>query len=141
MDLYEYQGKDLFRRVGIPVSEGRLATTPEEAREPSLGDRDPDAPEEILALVLVEVHRRRTLATRRRWTAQFGAARCPSYGQMYVQVVVPPVVPVVPVVVVPVEGGAALIALPAAETTYHLPPKKFWRWPEICPAPLSSLYR
>ena len=33
MDLYEYQGKDLFRRVGIPVSEGRLATTPEEARE------------------------------------------------------------------------------------------------------------
>ena len=32
MDLYEYQGKDLFRRVGIPVSEGRLATSPEEAR-------------------------------------------------------------------------------------------------------------
>ena len=32
MDLYEYQGKDLFRRVGIPVSEGRLATTPEEGR-------------------------------------------------------------------------------------------------------------
>src|SRR5438105_7173334 len=32
MDLYEYQGKELFRRYGIPVSEGRLATTPEEAR-------------------------------------------------------------------------------------------------------------
>jgi succinyl-CoA synthetase beta subunit len=32
MDLYEYQGKELFRRVGIPVSEGRLATTPAEAR-------------------------------------------------------------------------------------------------------------
>jgi succinyl-CoA synthetase beta subunit len=32
VDLYEYQGKDLFRRVGIPVSEGQLATTPEEAR-------------------------------------------------------------------------------------------------------------
>jgi succinyl-CoA synthetase beta subunit len=32
MDLYEYQGKELFRRHGIPVSEGRLATTPEEAR-------------------------------------------------------------------------------------------------------------
>jgi len=32
VDLYEYQGKDLFRRVGIPVSEGRLATSPEEAR-------------------------------------------------------------------------------------------------------------
>jgi succinyl-CoA synthetase beta subunit len=33
VDLYEYQGKDLFRRVGIPVSEGRLATTPEGARQ------------------------------------------------------------------------------------------------------------
>ena len=32
MDLYEYQGKELFRRAGIPVSEGRLATTPAEAR-------------------------------------------------------------------------------------------------------------
>ena len=32
MDLYEYQGKELFGRQGIPVSEGRLATTPEEAR-------------------------------------------------------------------------------------------------------------
>jgi succinyl-CoA synthetase beta subunit len=32
MDLYEHQGKELFKRFGIPVSEGRLATTPEEAR-------------------------------------------------------------------------------------------------------------
>ena len=32
VDLYEYQGKELFRRVGIPVSEGRLATAPAEAR-------------------------------------------------------------------------------------------------------------
>ena len=32
MDLYEYQGKELFRRFGIPVSKGRLATTPQEAR-------------------------------------------------------------------------------------------------------------
>ena len=32
MDLYEYQGKQVFARFGIPVSEGRLATTPEEAR-------------------------------------------------------------------------------------------------------------
>jgi succinyl-CoA synthetase beta subunit len=32
MDLYEYQGKELFRRLGIPVSEGRLAATPEDAR-------------------------------------------------------------------------------------------------------------
>src|SRR6266446_5768294 len=32
MDLYEYQGKQLFATFGIPVSEGRVATTPEEAR-------------------------------------------------------------------------------------------------------------
>ena len=31
MDLYEYQGKQLFARFGIPVSDGRLATNPEEA--------------------------------------------------------------------------------------------------------------
>jgi succinyl-CoA synthetase beta subunit len=32
LDLYEYQGKALFGSYGIPVSEGRLATTPAEAR-------------------------------------------------------------------------------------------------------------
>ncbi len=32
MDLYEYQGKQLFARFGIPVSDGRLATTAGEAR-------------------------------------------------------------------------------------------------------------
>jgi len=32
LDLYEYQGKELFRRYGIPVSDGRLASTPAEAR-------------------------------------------------------------------------------------------------------------
>jgi succinyl-CoA synthetase beta subunit len=32
VDLYEYQGKQLFRQFGIPVSDGRLATTPAEAR-------------------------------------------------------------------------------------------------------------
>jgi len=32
VDLYEYQGKQVFGRFGIPVSEGRLAETPEEAR-------------------------------------------------------------------------------------------------------------
>src|SRR6476620_2650702 len=32
MDLYEHQGKELFKRFGIPVSEGRVATTPQEAR-------------------------------------------------------------------------------------------------------------
>ena len=31
MDLYEYQGKELFQSFGIPVSEGRLATTADEA--------------------------------------------------------------------------------------------------------------
>ena len=32
LDLYEYQGKQLFASFGIPVSDGRLATTPAEAR-------------------------------------------------------------------------------------------------------------
>jgi succinyl-CoA synthetase beta subunit len=32
VDLYEYQGKELFRRYGIPTSEGRFAETPAEAR-------------------------------------------------------------------------------------------------------------
>jgi succinyl-CoA synthetase beta subunit len=32
LDLHEYQGKELFRQHGIPVSEGRLATDPGEAR-------------------------------------------------------------------------------------------------------------
>jgi succinyl-CoA synthetase beta subunit len=32
VDLYEYQGKELFRRFGIPTSEGRLVSTPAEAR-------------------------------------------------------------------------------------------------------------
>jgi len=32
VDLYEYQGKELFRRFEIPTSEGRLAATPDEAR-------------------------------------------------------------------------------------------------------------
>jgi succinyl-CoA synthetase beta subunit len=33
MDLYEYQGKELFARFGIPVSEGRFVTNPEQARQ------------------------------------------------------------------------------------------------------------
>src|SRR5256886_17478026 len=32
MDLLEYQGKQLFAQFGIPVSEGRVARTPEEAQ-------------------------------------------------------------------------------------------------------------
>jgi succinyl-CoA synthetase beta subunit len=32
VDLYEYQGKELFRRFGIPVSDGRVASIPDEAR-------------------------------------------------------------------------------------------------------------
>ncbi len=35
MDLLEYQGKELFKRNGLPVPEGSHATTPEEAREAS----------------------------------------------------------------------------------------------------------
>lgn len=31
MKLHEYQGKELFKRVGIPINEGRVATSPEEA--------------------------------------------------------------------------------------------------------------
>jgi succinyl-CoA synthetase beta subunit len=33
MDLYEYQGKQLFTRFGIPVSDGMVADTPQQARE------------------------------------------------------------------------------------------------------------
>ncbi len=32
MDLYEYQGRELFARNGLPVLDGGVATTPEEAR-------------------------------------------------------------------------------------------------------------
>jgi succinyl-CoA synthetase beta subunit len=32
VDLYEHQGKELWRRFGIPVSDGRVACSPEEAR-------------------------------------------------------------------------------------------------------------
>ncbi len=37
MDLYEYQGRDLFARHGLPVLDGGVATTPEEAR--AIADR------------------------------------------------------------------------------------------------------
>ena len=33
MDLFEYQGKELLRRFDVPVPEGRVATTPDEAAE------------------------------------------------------------------------------------------------------------
>jgi succinyl-CoA synthetase beta subunit len=33
VDLYEYQGKELFARFGIPTSDGRLATTADEAHD------------------------------------------------------------------------------------------------------------
>ncbi len=33
MDLYEYQGKELFARFGLPVSDGMVADTPEQVRE------------------------------------------------------------------------------------------------------------
>src|SRR5262249_55420569 len=53
---------------------GRLARLLGRRCESAFRDGDPDSPEEILALVLVEVHRRRTLTMRRRWTAQFSPA-------------------------------------------------------------------
>ncbi len=33
MDLFEWQGKELLRKFEVPVPEGRVATTPEEAQE------------------------------------------------------------------------------------------------------------
>ncbi len=45
MDLYEYQGKELFARYGIPVSEGRLALTPADAAK---------AAEELVGPVVVK---------------------------------------------------------------------------------------
>ena len=33
MDLFEYQGKELFARWGIPVPDGRVVSTPAEARQ------------------------------------------------------------------------------------------------------------
>ncbi len=32
MDLFEYQGKQLFANHGVPIQQGRVATTPQEAR-------------------------------------------------------------------------------------------------------------
>ncbi|HEX5288350.1 MAG TPA: ADP-forming succinate--CoA ligase subunit beta [Streptosporangiaceae bacterium] len=32
MDLFEYQAKDLFANYGVPIQQGKIATTPEEAR-------------------------------------------------------------------------------------------------------------
>ncbi|MEP6641059.1 MAG: ADP-forming succinate--CoA ligase subunit beta [Gaiellales bacterium] len=45
MDLYEYQGKQLFTRFGIPVSDGLVADTPQQARE---------AAEQLAAPVMVK---------------------------------------------------------------------------------------
>jgi succinyl-CoA synthetase beta subunit len=33
VDLFEYQGKELFASYGVPVQQGKIATTPEEARD------------------------------------------------------------------------------------------------------------
>jgi succinyl-CoA synthetase beta subunit len=49
VDLYEHQGKELFRRFGIPASDGRVATTAEEAREAA---RDLGGPVVVKAQVL-----------------------------------------------------------------------------------------
>ena len=37
MDLFEYQGKELLRKFEVPVPEGRVATTPDEARAAAEG--------------------------------------------------------------------------------------------------------
>jgi succinyl-CoA synthetase beta subunit len=37
VDLFEYQGKELLRRFEVPVPEGRVASTPEEAHEAAGG--------------------------------------------------------------------------------------------------------
>ena len=37
MDLFEYQAKELFAEYGVPVPNGALATTPEEAHEAAAG--------------------------------------------------------------------------------------------------------
>ncbi|HET7481270.1 MAG TPA: ADP-forming succinate--CoA ligase subunit beta [Actinomycetota bacterium] len=37
MDLFEYQGKELLRKFDVPVPEGRVATTPDEAAEAAAG--------------------------------------------------------------------------------------------------------
>ena len=49
---------------------GRLARLLGSRREAAFRDGNPDPVEELLALVLVEIHRRRTLAGRRRWAVQ-----------------------------------------------------------------------
>ena len=33
MDLFEHQAKELFAEYGVPVPGGKVASTPEEARE------------------------------------------------------------------------------------------------------------
>jgi succinyl-CoA synthetase beta subunit len=50
LDLYEFQGKQLFSRHGIPVSEGRLATSPAEA---AAAARELGCPVVVKAQVLV----------------------------------------------------------------------------------------
>jgi succinyl-CoA synthetase beta subunit len=37
VDLFEFQGKELLRKFGVPVPEGRVAATPEEAAEAATG--------------------------------------------------------------------------------------------------------
>ena len=33
MDLFEYQAKELFAEYGVPIPQGKVASTPEEARQ------------------------------------------------------------------------------------------------------------
>ena len=41
MDLYEYQARDLFEKHGVPVLQGRMASTPEEARAAAIAIGSP----------------------------------------------------------------------------------------------------
>ncbi len=33
MDLFEYQAKELFAEYGVPIPQGKVASTPQEARQ------------------------------------------------------------------------------------------------------------
>ena len=41
MKIHEYQGKEIFRKYGVPTPRGILATTPEEAEKAAKDARHP----------------------------------------------------------------------------------------------------
>ena len=48
MDLFEYQAKQLFAEYGVPVPNGALATTPEEAHDAAAGFAAAGAPRVVV---------------------------------------------------------------------------------------------